>query len=125
MPRYQKIVFRLALCAALLAISYLATTGQEYPVVRAISDKINHIAAFCALAFLLDFSFPQSELGVAKILLLLGYGLLIEIVQSFLPHRTASLFDLLADAAGIALYRLALPALKYAPLVCQRWTATP
>jgi VanZ family protein len=33
----------------------------------------------------------------------LGYGLLIEFVQHFLPYRSASLGDLLADAAGMAI----------------------
>jgi VanZ family protein len=38
--------------------------------------------------------------------LLLGYGLLIELIQRELPYREFSLFDLAADALGILLYQV-------------------
>ncbi len=79
------------------------------------SDKANHVLAFYVLALLVDFSFPKDNLGLAKVLALLTYGLLIEIVQSFLPNRTASLLDLVADGVGIVLYKLSLPLLKHVP----------
>lgn len=122
MTRTQLITFRLLLIAALAVITFLATTRQEYPVVKDISDKANHILAFYVLALLVDFSFPKGKLGFAKVSPLLGYGLLIEITQSFLPGRTASIIDLIADGVGIALYKLSLSLLTHVSAVGRRWT---
>jgi VanZ family protein len=84
-------------------------------------DKIMHALAFCALSFLADFSFPEEGFGFRKIALLTGYGILIEIVQSFLPWRSAEVSDLLADASGMGVYLLFLPLLKQVPLLRDRW----
>ena len=54
------------------------------------------------LAFLADFSFPASRFGPAKIAPLLAYGVLIELVQYFLPHREASWLDVVGDGAAAA-----------------------
>jgi VanZ family protein len=123
MTRTQIIIFRLAFIAVLGLITYLAFTRHEYPIVKDVSDKTNHIAAFYVLALLIDFSFPDEPLG-SKISVLLGYGVLIEIVQSFLPNRTPSLLDLVADGVGVVAYKLSLPALKHVPLLSRRWTQT-
>ena len=114
-------VFRLMLFAALIVIIHLATTSLHYPVVDDINDKANHILAFYALALLVDFSYPESGFGPAKILPLLGYGLAIEIIQHFLPNRSASLFDVAADAAGLFAYWLSVPALRLVPWFRSRW----
>jgi len=106
---------------ALIAITHLAFTPQQYPVLKDISDKANHIFAFCVLALLVDFSFPKGRLGFSKVIALLSYGLLIEVIQHFLPHRTSSVLDLLADGVGIASYRFSLPFLKHVPLFRRRW----
>jgi VanZ family protein len=120
MTRTQIVIFRLALLTTVVAVTYLATTRQEIPVAKDISDKANHIVAFYVLTLLVDYSFPRKRLGRAKILVLLGYGVLIEITQSLLPDRTPSLFDLFADGVGIALYRLSLPVLKHVPVLGRR-----
>ena len=57
------------------------------------------------------------HLGAAKILALLAFGLAIEVVQHFLPHRDASLLDIAADVAGIALYAAARPLFLTIPLL--------
>jgi len=121
MTRTQIITFRLLLVAAFVVIAHLATTPQQYPVIKHISDKANHVLAFYALAFLVDFSFPKTNVGIAKVLGLLTYGLLIEVVQSFIPNRMASLLDVAADGIGIALYRFSLPVLRHVPLLNRRW----
>jgi VanZ family protein len=125
MARSQTMIFRLAFIGALAAITYLATTRHDYPVVKDISDKANHILAFYALTLLVDFSFPEEPLGFSKVAALLVYGLSIEVVQSFLPHRSASVLDVIADGVGIAAYRFSLPALRRIPLLCRRWTQAP
>jgi VanZ family protein len=115
------VTFRLALAVALVVVMHLATTQMNYPVVENMNDKVNHILAFYVLGFLADFSFPRKKLGLSKVLPLLGFGLLIEVIQYFLPYRSFSLYDLAADAAGLAVYWASLPALKHFPLLRRRW----
>ena len=108
---------RVALVAAVTAISFLAFTDLAIPVVASLPDKLNHATAFAVLALLADYGFPTPRFGAAKILALAAYGVAIEAVQSFLPHRQASLLDLVADAAGIGLYALCVPLLLRIPVL--------
>jgi VanZ family protein len=121
LPQTNIITFRLALLASLAVVMHLATTKINYPVIENMNDKVNHIFAFYVLGFLADFSFPRNKLGLSKVLPLLGFGLLIEVIQYFLPYRSFSLYDLAADAAGLAAYWASLPALKHFPLLRRRW----
>lgn len=116
---------RVALVAALAVISYLAFTDRQFPALEDVNDKVGHVLAFGALALLSDFSFPDKRFSQAIVLSLLGYGLLIEVVQYFLPYRSASVLDLIADGAGIAVYALCVPVLKKVPLVRRRWESQP
>lgn len=105
----HRTLFRGALGVSIAVISYLAFTPLDLPGVSSLNDKVSHIIAFFCLAFLADFSWPESPWNQLKFFLLLGYGLAIEVVQAFLPHRLFSLFDLSADAFGLILYTLLLP----------------
>jgi VanZ family protein len=107
--RNQSTLLRVALVFSLIAISYLAFTPLEIPAVGSLNDKVSHILAFLYLALLWDFSWPESEWSYRKALPMLGYGLFIEVVQAFLPHRFFSLLDLAADGLGLILYALILP----------------
>jgi len=107
-------LFRVLLVVALLAISFLATTRLTIPVARELNDKVNHAVAFFMLALLVDFSFPTWTFRT-KVLVLIAYGLSLELTQAYLPYRSCSLFDLGADAGGLALYGICQPALRYFP----------
>ncbi len=121
MRKIQSVYFyRVLLGTAICAISFLATTSRHIPVVENISDKINHVAAFYILSLLVDCSWPKTGFRASKILPLLGYGLLIEITQYFLPSRSCSLYDLGADALGMFLYWISIPLLMKIPLVSRR-----
>ena len=68
------------------------------------ADKVGHFLIFFSLALLLDYSF---RLSVGQCLAILSaYGILIEVMQSFLPYREASAGDILADILGVAIYLL-------------------
>ena len=121
MSRGNVMAFRSALGAAIIVVAYLATTPLHVPLVENVNDKVNHVLAFFVLGLLADFSFPERGFGASKILALLGYGLLIEVVQYFLPYRSFSLYDLAADAVGLALYGCAVPAIKKLPWLRGRW----
>ena len=103
------IVFRIGLVITIIVTMYLATTQQEFQIIDDINDKVKHILAFSVLAFLADFSTPGFRFNMRKALVVLGYGLLIEVIQYFLPYRDASVFDLAADSIGIAVYAFSKP----------------
>ena len=122
LSRTSVIIFRIMLVLSLLLIIYLTTADLEHPVMTSVNDKFGHILAFVILAFLLDFSFPASSYNLSKILPLLAYGILIEIVQYFLPYRMFSLLDMLADAGGLVIYAMFIPMLKHIPILRLRWS---
>ncbi len=99
---------RLALASCLVGIAVLAFAPLTTDPGTG-NDKLNHLLAFGVLAALADRSFPGPGPGQGwgKWVSLMAYGLLIEGVQSFLPYREASGWDLLVDGAGIGLYVVA------------------
>jgi len=108
-------LFRIAFVATVVLVGYLSFAHVEETPVAGINDKLGHAAAFLCLGFLLDFAWPRRPWGARKLLPLLGYGLIIELVQYFLPYRSFSLWDLAADGLGLGLYPLLLPLLRYIP----------
>ena len=95
-------IFRLMFFVCLISIEFLATTTQEIKVIENTWDKANHFIAFFTLYTLLSFAYKELNTKT-KILLLLAFGLQIEIVQSFIDGRYFSLLDIVADSIGIAI----------------------
>jgi len=117
------LTFRLLLILALLVVTYLAAAPAHYPpLLHQITDKLQHLLAFYGLALLTDFAFRQGGFGLNKALPLLGYGLFIEVLQSFIAYRDFSLWDLAADATGLALYGASVPLLRRVPVLTTRWS---
>ena len=111
----------IALLISVAIISWLAFTPRPELVLPTLGDKYKHFAAFGYLAYLLDSSFPKKTFGLNKALVLLGYGVFIEAVQGFLPNRTLSGLDVLADIGGIACYWLLIPLWQRLPVINWRW----
>ena len=97
--------YRVALAVCVLAIAYLAFTPVETPS-GGHMDKVYHALAFAVMAWLAHGGFPGRNTAPLRWALLIGYGLVIELVQSQLPFRDFSLLDLLADLGGIVIYSL-------------------
>jgi len=62
-------------------------------------DKVQHFLAFSVLASLIGFFWDMR--GMRLTFLLLSYGLLIELLQMFIPGHIASFLDMLANLVGI------------------------
>lgn len=90
------------LALTVLAILYLATAGSPRELPSTGLDKINHLLAFAVLAVQWRLAFPRMH-RIGVILGLLSYGVLIELIQLPLPHRSAEGADIIADALGVAL----------------------
>jgi hypothetical protein len=88
-------------CAIVLLLCLLplpALPGNEWPW----SDKAHHVLAFAGLMAWFAVATPRGKWWQVA-LALLGFGITIECAQSFVPYRSASAADVLADLAGIVL----------------------
>lgn len=104
-------LWRAALVLSIVAIGFLATTNNPYPMPSSPNDKVNHFIAFLELTILTRLAWPHiNPLWFAPALLGFGFG--IEVIQAHLPHRDFSLADLAADGAGIAAGLLPWPGLR-------------
>lgn len=86
----------------LVSIEYLATTSVHISVVEGMWDKSNHFIAFFTLYVLLSISYNQLSI-VKKFLLLLLFGVQIELVQELIGRSRFSVLDIVADTIGITL----------------------
>lgn len=100
---------RLVLGLSLLLITGMALTPTPGEIQQSVNDKLGHVVAFLLLAFLVHASWPGLRFGWRQASALLGYGVALEIAQYFIPSRSFSVLDMLADSAGIALYILLIP----------------
>lgn len=106
---------RLMLGLALLIITYMALTPIPDLLQQNVNDKLGHALAFVLLAFLTHASWPNTAFSWRHGLPLLGYGIFLECAQYFMPGRFFSLWDVVADTAGIGLYLLLLVFLIRSP----------
>ena len=62
-------------------------------------DKIAHFILYSLLGFFLTGALPEEKIWA----IIIGtiYGILDELHQSFIPYRSCSLYDWLADAIGV------------------------
>lgn len=81
-------------------VAWLAFTPHPPPEADTGWDKANHALAFATMALVAWRGWPAQ--GFARVAAaLLGYGVLIELVQAFVPGRSSEAADVLADAAGL------------------------
>ena len=97
--KFLSISSKIGFFVCLIAVEFLATTSKEMAINEVFWDKFNHFFAFCVLYNLLAFGW-NFNFKINSILLLV-FGIQIEIVQSFIPNRFFSLNDVIADFIGI------------------------
>ncbi|EGT3628078.1 MAG: VanZ family protein [Gammaproteobacteria bacterium] len=95
-------LFKLALAVAFVVISYLVFSRPTYSQSIPNIDKVGHLGSFFCLSYLSYLAFRPKWYWLS--LTLASYAILIELVQSRLPYRSASVADVIADFAGIALF---------------------
>ncbi|BEP57251.1 hypothetical protein GmRootV118_44950 [Variovorax sp. V118] len=103
MTVWGRVAARVTLWRWLLAVAMLALlTLSLMPAALSPStgwDKGNHALGFAVLALLAHWAWPTHT--PRTLLALLGYGALIEILQSLTPDRLAEWSDLWADSTGL------------------------
>ena len=103
-PSTQQTRWRIALAALLVFVSYKAFSTPGAAASFLHMDKVLHVCAFVCLTIVASRSWPPGRQTIWAVALgLATYGAFIELVQSQLPSRQASLADWAADALGIAL----------------------
>jgi VanZ family protein len=105
-----QLIRRVRIAATLLILYWVALFVATHVPVDAIelarnSDKVIHFAAYGGLAFLLALAMrPQRRSGLwtyaALYATVAGYGVIDELIQAFVPGRSADPLDWLADVCG-------------------------
>jgi VanZ family protein len=100
---FSRGLYQILFAGAFLATLYLLFNMPSGNPPGLINDKVAHAIAFFCLTLLLSRGFPQYY-GVKILLAMCVFGLVTELVQYFLPWRTFSIADWLADIAGVLCY---------------------
>lgn len=88
---------------SVIAITIVATVKSgNLPEIALKSDKVNHVLAFGFLTLMVNISYPQLS-TFKKLFCLLTYGVALELIQFFLPWRSCSMADIVADVIGIVI----------------------
>ena len=98
----NKKLFAIIFYSALAICCYLFFSPPAVTIDVAHSDKYAHIIVFFGLSLLL-YKFATINLKL-QMGLLTGFGILVELVQSFIPYRSGSVDDIVADMLGILLF---------------------
>ena len=93
----------------------VATAAMLYPVMpndfvsslfpENLNDKVQHATVFFILAWLLNRSSDTKKHRIRNIIVLSIFGIVIELIQYYVPNRTPSVYDALADIVGILLFQ--------------------
>jgi len=99
-----KRLFQALFLLLILITTYSSLTPVNYKVFEVIWDKFAHAIGYFFLITTLDLGFRTFRYFPAKITSLFIYGLALEIIQYFIPSRTFSLLDMVANAVGLLAY---------------------
>ena len=94
---------RLLFAGWALALAFLTLAPAPEALQAPGGDKLHHLLAFLLLGLLARLGWPRHHYVRAWLPGLLVYGAAIELVQGYLPWRSAELADLAADGAGLLL----------------------
>lgn len=96
-------LFKIIFYAGLALGCYMAFTPVDTGIQAKVNDKALHLLGFFFMAFSSQLAHPKTKFIVLSIGLAV-FGLVIELVQAYLPYRGFSLWDWLADILGVAIY---------------------
>ncbi len=100
-PPASVVRWRWLFAALAIVVAFLALVPAPPPSLSSGWDKLNHVAAFTALAWVACRGWAARPAATACALVgVLAFGAAIEAMQMFVAGRSAELGDLLADAVG-------------------------
>ena len=102
--RCNEIGFKLLLLISLMLVTWQALSPLPIEQVQNFHDKLGHLLVFFLLAAITDHAYATSSFTLKKAGYLMVYGIGIECIQHFIPNRSFSFLDMLADAGGLLLF---------------------
>ena len=94
---------RITLVIIIIGICYLSITPSESLTIIG-NDKISHFIAYSALMFNVGLlTYLNKPRFIRGVVLSILYGGIIEIIQHFVPGRSMSFLDIVANTAGVML----------------------
>jgi VanZ family protein len=122
--RYGRYWLGLGVAALVLGV-LVAMRPTGGTLLFTLGDKVAHAAAFATFAIWFG-GLVESRVMWRVALALLAYGLLIELLQSLVPYRSADSRDLAADAVGILLgWLVSAAGLSQWGWQLEKWLAAP
>lgn len=95
---------RMVWLASILLVSYTSLLPRmDLPCSFGGADKIAHFLAYFWLTGLPFFGFDRARTAAAAGLSMIALGLGLELGQAFIPGRTFSPMDILANSAGVGM----------------------
>lgn len=89
---------------SIIVVVYLSLkTSANLPTEFWNADKLYHAGVYCWLALLPFQCFNSKKIRFMSSLSMIGLGLALEIIQAYLPNRTFSIMDLVANSLGVIL----------------------
>lgn len=110
--RFIRILLPWAFWIPFAVATYMAWTPGEHLKNPLPNDKFMHLVAFGYLTGAFAIAYASWATWPRTIGIMLAYAVLIEVVQAFIPTRTFSLLDIVADGIGIALALSGLYAIR-------------
>lgn len=95
-------MLRITFFLLLVLVSYLSLRSRLQGIDIQVNDKFGHALAYLVLMVNGGLAFGKKRFTSLAIGLFL-FGLLIEFLQSLVPGRTSSFFDLVANSSGIVI----------------------
>lgn len=91
---------KLTLILLVIAIIYLSLTPKYTLTIG--NDKISHFIAYSVLMFNIGLlTFNAKKKFITGALIAICFGIMIEVIQHFVPGRFMSVYDILANTAGV------------------------
>lgn len=103
MRRWPTRVLRLSFSGYVAFIVVLSVTPSNATPLGNVDDKLAHVGAYVVMA-LLGVPLTSTTRGLqSMVFALVGVGAVIEALQALIPYRSASGWDLVANAMGVLL----------------------
>ncbi|MEN9968010.1 MAG: hypothetical protein RIR94_179 [Bacteroidota bacterium] len=105
MNKRRELLARIALGTIFIGITFLSLKSVSHHTSIRVNDKVGHFIAYAILSLiaLIVWRKRQTKFKIGLALALIGYGLLMEFLQGFVPGREVSAYDLLANSIGVGI----------------------
>ena len=94
-------VARTLLFFGVIAVAWLSLAPHDAIPEVDVWDKLGHFSAYAVLAMCGGLAFPTGRAEVAVGVLIVAYGCILEIAQLYIPGRSGTVEDAIADGLGV------------------------